>query len=64
MSAALPQAAQIWRRLPSDRRQQVIVLIGQLALRCLPATAPTEAHHDPRNTRPARDVGQDPGVSS
>jgi hypothetical protein len=64
MSTALPQAAQIWRKLPSDRRQRLIVLIGRLALRRLSATAPVEAHHDPRNTTPPRDDGQDPGSSS
>ena len=64
MSAAVPQAAPIWRKLPSDRRQRLIVLIGRLALRRLSVTAPVEAHHDPCNAAPPCDVGQDPGASS
>jgi hypothetical protein len=61
MSTGPPHAPRLWRKLPSDRRHKLIVLVGQLALRRLHAAAAAkEAEHD-LSTRPdISSTGQDP----
>jgi hypothetical protein len=61
MSTGPPHAPMMWRKLPSDRRHQLIVLVGQLALRRLhAAAAATETDHDPPIHAGANATGQDP----
>jgi hypothetical protein len=61
MSTGPPHASMMWRKLPSDRRHKLIVLIGRLAIRCLHAAAAAkEADHDPPIRAGASSTGQDP----
>jgi hypothetical protein len=51
----------MWRKLPSDHRHKLIVLVGRLAIRCLhAAAAANEADHDPPIRADASSTGQDP----
>ncbi len=51
----------MWRKLPSDRRHKVIVLVGRPALRRLrAAVAAKEADHDPPIVAGTNATGQNP----
>jgi hypothetical protein len=61
MSTSPPRAPMMWRKLPSDHRHKLIVLVGRLAIRCLHAAAAAkEADHDPPIRTRASRTGQDP----